>query len=322
VAHPHTPSAAERALGEIEATHTVSEHKVYSVMHERGRERNWGFKELSRLTGLRSDLTIRKAIDGLIAKRSIEIVAYRHGDPLGPRYRVYSPREIRQRRRGDGIVIDSQSKRVLSPAATGESAGPRATTHALATRGPAARGPAARGPAAPRGLAPVPDTRAPAPVAGLAAAGLVGPDDELTAALRAHFPTSAPDSLARAVDDLHTILAAFLERTAEREGERSADPSSFVKCVRTALAARDAVERLRAPADQGPAGDPRPGRREDQDDPVYTIRKVAVQLREMHRADAEYSPATLREEVKDVCATAGIPYSDALVEEALGKVGL
>lgn len=76
------------------------------------RERHFGFKELCVKTGIRSDRTIRLALDGLQEKLSVEIVSYFHGNPLGPRYRVYDPKEILKRRKAAGIEIDSQSKRI------------------------------------------------------------------------------------------------------------------------------------------------------------------------------------------------------------------
>jgi hypothetical protein len=78
------------------------------------RERHFGFKELCAKTGIRSDRTIRLALDGLQEKLSVEIVSYSHGNPLGPRYRVYDPKEILRRRKRAGIEIDSQSKRITS----------------------------------------------------------------------------------------------------------------------------------------------------------------------------------------------------------------
>jgi hypothetical protein len=55
---------------------------------------------------------------------------------------------------------------------------------------------------------------------------------------------------------------------------------------------------------------------------IYKIREFAVQLREMHRSDAAFTRTDLREAVKQACAEAGVPYTDALVEEALGKLNL
>lgn len=118
-----TATTPEERQPYLDATHTGSEKSVYSVMYRetvsRGqKERHFGFKELSAKTGIRSDRTVRIALDGLIAKLSVEVVAYRHGDPLGPRYRVYDPKEIAQRRRAAGIEIDPQSKRIATPVVT------------------------------------------------------------------------------------------------------------------------------------------------------------------------------------------------------------
>ena len=56
--------------------------------------------------------------------------------------------------------------------------------------------------------------------------------------------------------------------------------------------------------------------------PLYQIREIGLQLREQHRGQESYGRADLREDVKRQCAEQGIEYSDALIEEALGKVGL
>jgi hypothetical protein len=92
------------------------------------RERHFGFKELCSKTGIRSDRTIRRALDGLQEKLSVEIVSYFHGNPLGPRYRIYDPKEILKRRRTAGIEIDPQSKQITNtgvgtPVPTGVSTG-------------------------------------------------------------------------------------------------------------------------------------------------------------------------------------------------------
>jgi hypothetical protein len=113
----------------LDATHTASEKSVYSVMYRETvskaiSERHFGFKELSQKTGIRSDKTIRVAIDGLIEKLSIEIVTYQHGSPLGPRYRVYDPKEIVRRRKTVGMEIDAQSKKIIrTPVGTGVGTG-------------------------------------------------------------------------------------------------------------------------------------------------------------------------------------------------------
>ena len=107
----------------LDATHTASEQRVYSVMYRetvsRGiRERHFGPKELCEKTGIRSDRTIRTALDGLIAKLSVEIVSHFNGSPLGPRYHLFEPKEIVSRRKVAGIEIDPQSKKITTPVAT------------------------------------------------------------------------------------------------------------------------------------------------------------------------------------------------------------
>jgi hypothetical protein len=79
------------------------------------RERHFGPKELCEKTGIRSDRTVRTALDGLIEKFSIEIVSNLNGSPLGPRYRIFDPKEIVGRRKAVGIEIDPQSKKISTP---------------------------------------------------------------------------------------------------------------------------------------------------------------------------------------------------------------
>jgi hypothetical protein len=64
-------------------------------------------------TGIRSRNTVHKALYGLIEKLSVEVVSEAKGNPLGPRYRVFKPKEIEQRRKEAGIKIDPQSKRIV-----------------------------------------------------------------------------------------------------------------------------------------------------------------------------------------------------------------
>jgi hypothetical protein len=108
----------------LDATHTASEQRVYSVMYRetisRGvKERHFGPKELCEKSGIRSDRTIRTALDGLIEKLSVEIISNSVGSPLGPRYRVFDPKEIVGRRKTVNMEIDTQSKKITTPVATG-----------------------------------------------------------------------------------------------------------------------------------------------------------------------------------------------------------
>jgi hypothetical protein len=116
--------AVEERLPYLDATHTASEKSIYSVMYRETiskgvNERHFGFKELSHKTGIRSDRTVRVALQGLQVKLSVEIISYQHGNPIGPRYRVYDPKEIIRRRKAAGIEIDPQSKKIIgTPVAT------------------------------------------------------------------------------------------------------------------------------------------------------------------------------------------------------------
>lgn len=105
----------------LDATHAYSEQLVYNYMFRETiskgiRERHFGPKELLKATPIRSHVTVRKAIDGLVEKLSIEIVSNVFGSPFGPRYRVYEPREINRRRAAAGIFIDPGSRRIVAAA--------------------------------------------------------------------------------------------------------------------------------------------------------------------------------------------------------------
>lgn len=107
----------------LDTTHSSSEQLVYSIMYRetisRGiAEAHFRPKDIMERTPIRSDRTVRTALDGLIAKRSIEIVWNRNGFPFGPRYRVFEPKEIMRRRRTAGIEVDPQTKKILTPVTT------------------------------------------------------------------------------------------------------------------------------------------------------------------------------------------------------------
>jgi len=113
------PPIETRKFEYLDATHTSSEQIVYSYMYRQTisqnvRERHFGPKELLVATPIRSHVTIRKAIDGLIEKLSIQIVKFVNGSPFGPRYRIYDPREIMNRRQKAGIQIDPVTKQIYS----------------------------------------------------------------------------------------------------------------------------------------------------------------------------------------------------------------
>jgi hypothetical protein len=107
----------------LDTTHTSSEAHVYSVMYRetisKGTNNQYfGTKRLMTLTGIRGDHTVRRAIDGLIQKMSIEIIDVNYGNPIGPKYRIFSPKEIIERRKRSGIEIDTQTKKIITPVET------------------------------------------------------------------------------------------------------------------------------------------------------------------------------------------------------------
>lgn len=112
-----------KALEPLDATHTSSETRIYSVMYRETISKGtnsqyFGTKRLMTLTGIRGDHTVRRAIDGLIIKMSIEIIGTNYGNPIGPRYRVFSPKEIIERRKKFRIEIDPQTKKIITPVTT------------------------------------------------------------------------------------------------------------------------------------------------------------------------------------------------------------
>ena len=107
----------------LDATHTASEQRVYSVMYRETiskgiRERHYGPKELCVKTGIRSDKTVRLAVRGLCQKLSIEVVSHDAYFPQGPRYRIYEPKEVQRRRKAVGMEIDPQTKKITTPVST------------------------------------------------------------------------------------------------------------------------------------------------------------------------------------------------------------
>jgi hypothetical protein len=102
----------------LDATHTAMEAKVYSVIYRetvvKGSEpQHFGSSRLMNLTGIGSDKTIRKAIRGLVAKKSIALVDPCPNHPLGPVYLAFLPKEILAARKKAGITIHKQTKKII-----------------------------------------------------------------------------------------------------------------------------------------------------------------------------------------------------------------
>lgn len=120
-----TPTAQKISLANFEyldATHTSSEAKIYSVMYRECQRRKvneyrFGLKELRQKTGL-SDKTLRVAIHSLEQKLSIKTVEPSQGI-YGRKFRVYHPKDILIARRQQGIKIDPVTKKIITAVATG-----------------------------------------------------------------------------------------------------------------------------------------------------------------------------------------------------------
>lgn len=100
----------------LDATHSSSEAKVYSVMYReclyrKVTEYRFGLKELRAKTGL-SDKTLRVAIHNLEAKLSIGTVEGSMG-VYGRKFRIFHPREIINFRRERGMTIDPVTKKIV-----------------------------------------------------------------------------------------------------------------------------------------------------------------------------------------------------------------
>jgi len=199
----------------LDATHTAAERSVFSVMYRetisRGQsERHFGPAELIKKTGIRSRNTVHKALYGLVEKLSVEVVSEAKGNPLGPRYRVYKPQVIEQRRKSAGLKIDQQTKRIVECGSI-----------------PAGI-PAGTPPAIPKNW----DTTLPEiGIAGIPKIGIVL-NKENTSDVESRSPTSssvnslaASDDEAVALSDLHSILCEATRKLtgrAPKAGERGA----------------------------------------------------------------------------------------------------
>lgn len=98
--------------------HTQAEQKVYKAMIAETKKQGvlelyFSFQQLSRKTGFQNRRTIIAAINGLTAKKSIEILIDQHGDHHGRCYRVFTPKEIIERRKSSQIQIHPQTKKIL-----------------------------------------------------------------------------------------------------------------------------------------------------------------------------------------------------------------
>lgn len=106
------------SVRDLSRFHTEAEQKVYRILYNQTialNRNNWyfSFNELAKKTGFKSKITIATAIEGLAAKKSIDVLTDKRGDHLGKRYKVYTPTEIVSRREQENVNIDPQTKKVI-----------------------------------------------------------------------------------------------------------------------------------------------------------------------------------------------------------------
>lgn len=108
----------------LDNTHTKSEQIVYSMMYRetilKGKnEEYFSLRKLMTKTGIGSDKTVFNALKGLRNKLSIKMVEHSNNKPIGTLYRVFRPKEIFKLRSAGGMIIDINTKRIVTTAATG-----------------------------------------------------------------------------------------------------------------------------------------------------------------------------------------------------------
>jgi DNA-binding CsgD family transcriptional regulator len=102
----------ENILALVALSHTQLEHRLYSAMLSCGPEASetasFTARRLMDLTGIRSVSTVRRGLEGLLVKRSIDKNGRENGESKRDQahaYRVYSPNEVIARRREHGGTV-------------------------------------------------------------------------------------------------------------------------------------------------------------------------------------------------------------------------
>ncbi len=112
-----TPRGVQTKFEYLDATHSASEQKVYSVLYRESKnmqssEIRVRISEIINKTGL-SDKTVRTALHCLENKLSITILE-RSKSPYGRLYRIYDPKDILDRRKSINLKIDPVTKQIRS----------------------------------------------------------------------------------------------------------------------------------------------------------------------------------------------------------------
>ena len=104
----------EELFYKLQETHSASAQVIYKLLTDliskRGRPIiRIGTKQLLEKTGIKSHVTVRKAIDELIVKLSLEIIEANQGK-IPPVYKLITPEEVFYKRAKANITIDEDTK--------------------------------------------------------------------------------------------------------------------------------------------------------------------------------------------------------------------
>jgi len=107
----------------LDSTHTKSEQMIYSIMYRetitKGKaEEYFSLRKLMKMTGIGSDKTVFNALKGLRNKLSIRMVEHSNNKPTGTLYKLFTPKEIFKLREELGVLIDINTKRIVTTVVT------------------------------------------------------------------------------------------------------------------------------------------------------------------------------------------------------------
>src|SRR6266700_7212444 len=100
---PGALASDERAMAFVAFSHTPLEHRIYLAILSETSTRDdrtglFNARQLMALTNIRSSSSVRRGLEGLIAKHSIERQSNDRNGGLARHYRVRTPEEILARR--------------------------------------------------------------------------------------------------------------------------------------------------------------------------------------------------------------------------------
>lgn len=127
VPRPKKPRTTKEEFIILDNTHTKSEQMVYSIMYRdtisRGKAEDYfSLRKLMKKTGIGSDKTVFNALKGLRNKLSIKMVEHSNNKPIGTLYKVFTPQEIFRLRDDKRIIVDINTKRIVTTAVARDSA--------------------------------------------------------------------------------------------------------------------------------------------------------------------------------------------------------